>query len=112
MDRYLVHGNDYKAVRDAVGKAILESKPLAVEAALEVGQAGGCSVYTVGPHSPSLVLLVSREAQRVTCYTGSPMSMACELPWKTGEWQWLIWVAGFVRANQQLFSDSFRSFFF
>ncbi|CAN0131609.1 unnamed protein product [Rangifer tarandus platyrhynchus] len=35
MDRYLVHGNDYKAVRDAVGKAILESKPLAVEMALE-----------------------------------------------------------------------------
>ncbi|XP_010854827.1 PREDICTED: E3 ubiquitin-protein ligase RNF213 [Bison bison bison] len=35
MDRYLVHGKDYKAVRDAVGKAILESKPLAVEAALE-----------------------------------------------------------------------------
>ena len=40
------------------------------------------------------------------------MSMACEFPWKTGEWLWLIWVAGFVRANQQLFSDSFRSFFF
>ncbi|XP_043761210.1 E3 ubiquitin-protein ligase RNF213-like isoform X2 [Cervus elaphus] len=35
MDRYLVHGNDYKAVRDAVGKAVLESKPLAVETALE-----------------------------------------------------------------------------
>ncbi|KAF4008099.1 hypothetical protein G4228_019714 [Cervus hanglu yarkandensis] len=35
MDQYLVHGNDYKAVRDAVGKAILESKPLAVETALE-----------------------------------------------------------------------------
>ncbi|KAB0367359.1 hypothetical protein FD755_020683, partial [Muntiacus reevesi] len=35
MDRYLVHGNNYKAVRDAVGKAILESKPLAVETALE-----------------------------------------------------------------------------
>ena len=47
MDRYLVHGNDYKVVRDAVGKAILESKPLAVEAALEVGQAGSFSVYTV-----------------------------------------------------------------
>ncbi|XFF88667.1 hypothetical protein AB1E18_014886 [Capra hircus] len=36
MDQYLVHGNDYKAVRDAVAKAILESKPLAVETALEV----------------------------------------------------------------------------
>ncbi|XP_060251783.1 E3 ubiquitin-protein ligase RNF213 isoform X5 [Ovis aries] len=35
MDRYLVHGNDYKAVRDAVAKAILESKPLAIETALE-----------------------------------------------------------------------------
>lgn len=62
MDQYLVHGNDYKAVRDAVAKAILESKPLAVETALEVGQAGGCSVYTVSPHSLSLVLLVSKEA--------------------------------------------------
>uniref|UniRef100_A0A8C6FXL0 E3 ubiquitin-protein ligase RNF213 n=1 Tax=Moschus moschiferus TaxID=68415 RepID=A0A8C6FXL0_MOSMO len=38
MDRYLVHGNDYKAVRDAVGKAILESKPLAVETVLEACQ--------------------------------------------------------------------------
>uniref|UniRef100_A0A4W2FDE0 E3 ubiquitin-protein ligase RNF213-like n=1 Tax=Bos indicus x Bos taurus TaxID=30522 RepID=A0A4W2FDE0_BOBOX len=35
MDPYLVHGKDYKAVRDAVGKAILESKPLAIETALE-----------------------------------------------------------------------------
>ncbi|XP_074199996.1 E3 ubiquitin-protein ligase RNF213 isoform X3 [Camelus bactrianus] len=35
MDRYLVHGEDYKALRDAVGKAFLESKPLAVETALE-----------------------------------------------------------------------------
>ena len=61
MDRYLVHGNDYKVVRDAVGKAILESKPLAVEAALEVGQAGSFSVYTVAPHSLSLVLSLQLE---------------------------------------------------
>ncbi|KAM7069332.1 E3 ubiquitin-protein ligase RNF213 isoform 2-T4 [Molossus nigricans] len=35
MDRYLVHGLEYKAVRDAVGKAVLGSSPLAVPTALE-----------------------------------------------------------------------------
>ncbi|XP_070250935.1 E3 ubiquitin-protein ligase RNF213 isoform X3 [Myotis yumanensis] len=35
MDRYLVHGLEYKAVRDAVGKAVLECKPPAIVAALE-----------------------------------------------------------------------------
>ncbi|XP_066090745.1 E3 ubiquitin-protein ligase RNF213 [Saccopteryx bilineata] len=35
MDRYLVHGEEYKAVRDAVGKVILECKPLAFVTALE-----------------------------------------------------------------------------
>uniref|UniRef100_A0A8C0I728 E3 ubiquitin-protein ligase RNF213 n=1 Tax=Balaenoptera musculus TaxID=9771 RepID=A0A8C0I728_BALMU len=35
MDQYLVHGDSYKALRDAVGKAILECKPLAIETALE-----------------------------------------------------------------------------
>ncbi|XP_006105644.1 E3 ubiquitin-protein ligase RNF213 [Myotis lucifugus] len=35
MDRYLVHGQEYKAVRDAVGKAVLECKPQAIAAALE-----------------------------------------------------------------------------
>ncbi|KAK1330749.1 hypothetical protein QTO34_008687 [Cnephaeus nilssonii] len=35
MDRYLVHGLEYKAVRDAVGKAVLECKPPAITAALE-----------------------------------------------------------------------------
>ena len=45
MDRYLVHGNDYKAVRDAVGKAILESKPLAVEAALVKPEKLGASCH-------------------------------------------------------------------
>lgn len=38
MDRYLVHGLEYKAVRDAVGKAVLECKPPAIAAALEVGR--------------------------------------------------------------------------
>uniref|UniRef100_A0A452UIM0 Uncharacterized protein n=1 Tax=Ursus maritimus TaxID=29073 RepID=A0A452UIM0_URSMA len=32
MDLYLVHGDEYKALRDAVGKAILECKPLATVA--------------------------------------------------------------------------------
>uniref|UniRef100_A0A8C3WRW7 E3 ubiquitin-protein ligase RNF213 n=1 Tax=Catagonus wagneri TaxID=51154 RepID=A0A8C3WRW7_9CETA len=35
MDRYLVHGDDYKALRDAVGKAILKCEPLAVRTALK-----------------------------------------------------------------------------
>lgn len=34
MDRYLVHGNEYKALRDAVGKAVLESKTLDIGTAL------------------------------------------------------------------------------
>lgn len=116
MDRYLVHGNDYKAVRDAVAKAILESKPLAVETALEVGQADGCSVYTVSPHSPSLVLLGSNEAMEEA-------PQGDRLPWKSyvhglvsspgnRRVAGVDWVAGFVRANQQLLSDSFRSIIF
>nr|XP_044602039.1 E3 ubiquitin-protein ligase RNF213 isoform X2 [Equus asinus] len=35
MDRYLVHGEEYKAVRDAMGKTILECKPLAIVTALK-----------------------------------------------------------------------------
>ncbi|KAF6297909.1 hypothetical protein mRhiFer1_000154 [Rhinolophus ferrumequinum] len=35
MDRYLVHGPEYKALREAVGKAILEGKPQAIMTALE-----------------------------------------------------------------------------
>ncbi|XP_052615833.1 E3 ubiquitin-protein ligase RNF213 isoform X2 [Peromyscus californicus insignis] len=34
MDRYLVHGDEYKALRDAVGKAMLECKTLDVGTAL------------------------------------------------------------------------------
>lgn len=36
MDRYLVHGDEYKALRDAVGKAVLESKTLDIGTALMV----------------------------------------------------------------------------
>ncbi|XP_017734795.1 PREDICTED: E3 ubiquitin-protein ligase RNF213 isoform X2 [Rhinopithecus bieti] len=35
MDRYLVYGNEYKALRDAVAKAVLECKPLGIETALK-----------------------------------------------------------------------------
>uniref|UniRef100_A0A8D0UTN7 RING-type domain-containing protein n=1 Tax=Sus scrofa TaxID=9823 RepID=A0A8D0UTN7_PIG len=35
MDRYLVHGDDYKALRDTVAKAILKGEPLAVRSALK-----------------------------------------------------------------------------
>ncbi|XP_029417237.1 E3 ubiquitin-protein ligase RNF213 isoform X2 [Nannospalax galili] len=34
MDRYLVHGHEYKALRDAMGKAVLECKTLDIGAAL------------------------------------------------------------------------------
>ncbi|XP_077886537.1 E3 ubiquitin-protein ligase RNF213-like isoform X3 [Ictidomys tridecemlineatus] len=34
MDQYLVHGDEYKALRDAVGKAMLECKAPSLEAAL------------------------------------------------------------------------------
>lgn len=46
MDRYLVHGQEYKAVRDAVCKAILECKPQAIAATLEVG----CSCWGPWEH--------------------------------------------------------------
>lgn len=36
MDRYLVHGDEYKAVRDAVAKAVLECKTLDIGNALMV----------------------------------------------------------------------------
>ncbi|XP_008588585.1 PREDICTED: E3 ubiquitin-protein ligase RNF213, partial [Galeopterus variegatus] len=35
MDRYLVYGDEYKALRDAVGKAVLECKPLGIVTALK-----------------------------------------------------------------------------
>ncbi|XP_054313830.2 E3 ubiquitin-protein ligase RNF213 isoform X3 [Pongo pygmaeus] len=35
MDRYLVYGDEYKALRDAVAKAVLECKPLGIETALK-----------------------------------------------------------------------------
>ncbi|XP_012308178.2 E3 ubiquitin-protein ligase RNF213 isoform X2 [Aotus nancymaae] len=35
MDWYLVYGNEYKALRDAVAKAVLECKPLGTETALK-----------------------------------------------------------------------------
>lgn len=36
MDHYLVHGDEYKALRDAVGKAVLQCKTLDIGAALTV----------------------------------------------------------------------------
>uniref|UniRef100_A0A673VDP0 Ring finger protein 213 n=1 Tax=Suricata suricatta TaxID=37032 RepID=A0A673VDP0_SURSU len=41
MDRYLVYGDKYKSLRDAVGKAVLECKPVAIAAALKVGRDPG-----------------------------------------------------------------------
>nr|XP_025855696.1 E3 ubiquitin-protein ligase RNF213 isoform X5 [Vulpes vulpes] len=38
MDRYLVHGDKYKALRDTVGKAILQNEPLTTVAVLKGGR--------------------------------------------------------------------------
>lgn len=49
MDLYLVHGDEYKALRDAVGKAMLECKPLATVADPKVGQALGLPLSQMAP---------------------------------------------------------------
>lgn len=49
MDRFLVHGDEYKALRDAVGTAVLECSPLAVATALEVGRAPAFPLGKVAP---------------------------------------------------------------
>lgn len=49
MDRFLVHGDKYKALRDAVGKAFLECSPRAAATALEVGRAPACPLGRVAP---------------------------------------------------------------
>ncbi|XP_071066939.1 E3 ubiquitin-protein ligase RNF213 isoform X2 [Dasypus novemcinctus] len=41
MDRYLVYGADYKALRDAVGQAVLEGKPVTLANALKACQSPG-----------------------------------------------------------------------
>lgn len=58
MDRYLVHGPEYKAVRDAVARAVLERQPLAIRPALEVG---GAAAALCRAHL-RLPLLVSKDA--------------------------------------------------
>lgn len=42
IDQYLVYGVEYKAIRDAVAKAMLEGKMERIEEACEVSQ---CSAY-------------------------------------------------------------------
>ena len=49
MDRYLVHGDKYKALRDTVGKAILQNEPLTTVAVLKVGPAPGLPLYHTAP---------------------------------------------------------------
>ncbi|XP_077022284.1 E3 ubiquitin-protein ligase RNF213 isoform X2 [Tamandua tetradactyla] len=41
MDRYLVYGDEYKAIRNAVGKAVLECKPLAIVNTLKACRSPG-----------------------------------------------------------------------
>lgn len=36
MDQYLVYGNDYKTVREAVAKAVIEGKAQSIDEAIEV----------------------------------------------------------------------------
>lgn len=45
MDRYLVHGNEYKAVRDATAKAVLECKTLDIGNALMVRRVWASLLY-------------------------------------------------------------------
>lgn len=40
-DRFLVHGSEYQALRDAVGKAVLEGSHVAIAAVLQVSQHSG-----------------------------------------------------------------------
>lgn len=72
MDRYLVHGQEYKALRDAVGKAVLEGKPQAITTALEVGWAPGFSVQRGSPQHKHLSLFMSKDAVR-----GAPRVTPC-----------------------------------
>jgi len=49
MDPYLVHGDEYKALRDAVGTAVLECKSLATVAGPKVRQAPGLPLHQMAP---------------------------------------------------------------
>ncbi|KAM4802731.1 LOW QUALITY PROTEIN: E3 ubiquitin-protein ligase RNF213-like [Urocitellus parryii] len=61
MDQYLVHGEKYKALRDAVGKAMLECKASGLEAALMACRSPGAqqAVY--------LLLALFREVAALHC---------------------------------------------
>uniref|UniRef100_UPI0040389A17 E3 ubiquitin-protein ligase RNF213-like n=1 Tax=Callospermophilus lateralis TaxID=76772 RepID=UPI0040389A17 len=61
MDQYLVHGDKYKALRDAVGKAMLECKVSGLEAALMACRSPGAqqAVY--------LLLALFREVAALHC---------------------------------------------
>lgn len=64
MDRYLVHGHEYKALREAVGKAILEGKPQAIMTALKVGRAQGSSLQRDSPQNMRLLVYVKGGSAR------------------------------------------------
>ncbi|VTJ88974.1 Hypothetical predicted protein [Marmota monax] len=61
MDQYLVHGDKYKALRDTVGKAMLEGKASGLEAALMACRSSGAqqAVY--------LLLALFREVAALHC---------------------------------------------
>ncbi|XP_076693046.2 E3 ubiquitin-protein ligase RNF213-like [Callospermophilus lateralis] len=75
MDQYLVHGDKYKALRDAVGKAMLECKASGLEAALMTCRSPGAqqAVY--------LLLALFREVAALHCSHNSnlhPKPEQCE----------------------------------
>ncbi|KAM5149392.1 E3 ubiquitin-protein ligase RNF213 [Callospermophilus lateralis] len=61
MDRYLVHGDEYKALRDAVGKAMLKGKAPSLEAALTVCRSPGARQVVY------LLLVLYREVAALHC---------------------------------------------
>nr|XP_034493275.1 E3 ubiquitin-protein ligase RNF213 [Marmota flaviventris] len=61
MDRYLVYGDEYKALRDAVGKAMLKGKAPSLEAALTACRSPGARQVVY------LLLVLYREVAALHC---------------------------------------------
>ena len=75
MDRYLVHGEEYKAVRDAMAKAVLECKTLDIGNALMVRWvwASLCSQEAlpgacIFPSAHQMMERANEELSKVTLY--------------------------------------------
>lgn len=80
MDRFLVHGHQYKALRDAVGTAVLECSPQAMVTALEVGRAPAFPLDKVAPLATCIFPLLCQMTQ----WEGSQGVTPCirsHVPW-------------------------------